>query len=47
MATEEFIKARIDKNLADEIRLIKHKKILPLLLSDSGTELLNNAFKRI
>lgn len=47
MATEEFIKARKEKEKEDAIRLIKHQKILPLLYSDSGTELLNNAFKRI
>lgn len=47
MATEEFIKARNEKEKEDAIRLIKHQKILPLLYSDSGTELLNNAFKRI
>lgn len=47
MVSEEFLKARREKNQADAERLRKHQEILLILRNESGEELLDKAFKRI
>lgn len=47
MISEEFLKARKEKELADRDRLRKHREVLSRLRNGYSEELLAAAFKRI